>query len=49
MGIIHAVKPGSIPFPEAKPWKASLEWEAFAKHVPEITFTVTYEKIELLK
>jgi len=38
LGIIHAVKPGSIPFPEAKPWKASLEWEAFAKHVPEITF-----------
>ena len=25
LGIIHAVKPGSIPFPEAKPWKASLE------------------------
>lgn len=37
-GIIHAIKPGSIPFPEAKPWKPSLEWEAFAKHVPEAQF-----------
>jgi len=25
-------------FPETKPWKASLEWEAFAKYVAEITF-----------
>jgi len=38
LGIIHSVSPGSIPMPEAKPWKPSLEWEAFAKHIPEALF-----------
>ena len=34
-GMIHSIG-GSLPFPEGKPWKPSLEWEAFAKHIPEI-------------
>ena len=34
-GIIHALG-GSLPFPESKPWVPSLEWEALAKHIPEI-------------
>ena len=34
-GIIHALG-GSLPFPESKPWAPSLEWEALAKHIPEI-------------
>jgi len=33
-GIIHAIG-GSLPFPEGKPWKPSLQWEAF-KRIPEI-------------
>jgi len=33
--MIHSIG-GSLPFPEGKPWKPSLEWEAFAKHIPEI-------------
>jgi len=45
LGIIHAIKPGSIPFPEAKPWKPSLQWEAFAKHIPEISFHWSGERI----
>jgi len=32
-GIIHAIG-GSLPFPEGKPWKPSLTWEAFSYHVP---------------
>ncbi len=35
-GIIHSLG-GTLPFPESKPWRPSLEWEAFAKHVPEIS------------
>jgi len=34
-GIIHAIG-GSLPFPEGKPWKPSLRWEAFSFHVPSI-------------
>ena len=26
----------SLHFPESKPWVPSLEWEALAKHIPEI-------------
>jgi len=44
-GIIHALKPGSLPFPEAKPWTPSLEWEALAKHVPEATFHWSGERM----
>lgn len=35
LGIIYSVG-GSLPFPEAKPWKPSLEWEAYSKRIPEI-------------
>lgn len=34
-GLIHAIG-GSLPFPEGKPWKPSLRWEAFSFHVPSI-------------
>merc|ERR1712106_259894 len=34
-GLIHAIG-GSLPFPEGKPWKPSLRWEAFSFHVPAI-------------
>eukprot|EP00092_Neocalanus_flemingeri_P013719 GFUD01014797.1.p1 GENE.GFUD01014797.1~~GFUD01014797.1.p1 ORF type:complete len:269 (+),score=70.46 GFUD01014797.1:48-854(+) len=34
-GLIHAIG-GSLPFPEGKPWKPSLRWEAFSIHVPAI-------------
>lgn len=34
-GIIHALG-GSLPFPEGKPWRPSLEWEIFSKRIPEI-------------
>lgn len=34
-GLIHAIG-GSLPFPEGKPWKPSLKWEAFSFHVPAI-------------
>jgi len=34
-GIIHSIG-AALPFPEAKPWKPSLEWEAFSKRIPEI-------------
>jgi len=34
-GIIHSVG-GSLPFPEGKPWRPSLEWEIFSKRVPEL-------------
>jgi len=34
-GLIHAIG-GSLPFPEGKPWKPSLRWEAFSYHFPSI-------------
>ena len=34
-GVIHALG-GSLPFPEGKPWKPSLSWLAFSKHVPQL-------------
>jgi len=34
-GLIHAIG-GSLPFPEGKPWKPSLRWEAFSFHIPTI-------------
>jgi len=36
-GIIHCIKPNSLPFPEGKPWIPSLEWETMVKRVPQIT------------
>ena len=35
-GIIHNIKENTLPFPEGKPWKPSLEWEIFSKRVPVI-------------
>lgn len=35
-GIIHSIKPNSLPFPEGKPWIPSLEWETMVKRVPQI-------------
>ena len=35
-GIIHCIKPNSLPFPEGKPWIPSLEWETMVKRVPQI-------------
>lgn len=34
-GIIHALG-GSLPFPEGRPWRPSLEWEAGAKRLPQV-------------
>jgi len=34
-GIIHAIG-GNLPFPEGKPWKPSMTWDAFIYHVPAI-------------
>jgi len=34
-GLIHAIG-GSLPFPEGKPWKPSLRWEAFSFHFPSV-------------
>lgn len=34
-GVVHAVG-GSLPFPEGKPWKPSLQWEAWSKRFPQI-------------
>jgi len=39
-GVIHSLG-GSLPFPEAKPWKPSLEWEALAKRLPEAWYEWT--------
>lgn len=34
-GLVHAVG-GSLPFPEGRPWRPSLQWEAMAKRIPQI-------------
>lgn len=35
-GIIHALGLTTLPFPEGRPWKRSLMWEALALRVPQI-------------
>ena len=35
-GIIHALGLMKLPFPEGRPWKRSLMWEAFTLRVPQI-------------
>lgn len=34
-GVIYALG-GSLPFPEGKPWKPSLSWLVFTKHMPQL-------------
>jgi hypothetical protein len=35
-GIIHALGLMKLPFPEGRPWKRSLMWEAFTLRIPQI-------------
>ena len=36
-GILHHyIKPGSLPFPEGRPWRPSLEWQVWYDRVPQI-------------
>jgi len=35
-GIIHSIRPKSLPFPEGKPWVPSVEWEIMVKRIPQI-------------
>ena len=35
-GVVHSIKPNVLPFPEARPWKPSIEWDIFVKRVPQI-------------
>ena len=34
-GLVHALG-GSLPFPEGKPWRPSVQWEALVKRGPQI-------------
>jgi len=35
-GIVHGLRLTKLPFPEGRPWKRSLIWEAFALRIPQI-------------
>ena len=35
-GIIHNIKPNTLPFPEGRPWVPSVEWNMWSKRVPQI-------------